>query len=73
MINFSGAVHKINERHDLLARTIGTRAEEDLSYETAQILLLSILLSFFFGSIVEIALYLIFTYKVLFIIFYCPI
>ena len=73
MINFSGEVHKITERHELLARTIGTRAEEDLSYQTAQNLLLSILLAFFIGSIVEMALYLIFTYKVLFIIFYCPI
>ena len=56
---------KINERHDLLSRTIGTRPEEDYSYEQAQVLIPVVIFCFVLGSVLEIVSYIVFNYKVL--------
>ena len=61
-------VTKIKERHDILSKTIGTTLEENHSYENAQVLLGTSLAFFLVGSILEAISFLIFTFKVLFVI-----
>ena len=61
-------VTKITERHDILSKTIGTTLDENRSYENAQVLLGTSLASFIIGSILEAISFLIFTFKVLFVI-----
>ena len=56
---------KINERHEILGRTIGTRPEEDHSYEQAQVLIPVVIFCFVLGSVLEIVSYIVFNYKVL--------
>ena len=53
------------ERHEILTRSIGTRPEEDNSYEICLILLPSVLGFFLIGSFLEAVFYLLFNYKVL--------
>ena len=61
-------VTKISERHDILSKTIGTTLDENRSYENAQVLLGTSLAFFIIGSILEAIAFLIFTFKVLFVI-----
>ena len=61
-------VTKITERHDILSKTIGTTLDENRSYENAKVLLGTSLASFIIGSILEAISFLIFTFKVLFVI-----
>ena len=59
---------KITERHDILSKTIGTTLEENRCYEDAQVLLGTSLAFFLVGSILEAIAFLLFTFKVLFMI-----
>ena len=56
---------KINQRHGILSRTIGTRPEENHSYEQAQVLIPVVIFCFALGSLLEIVSYMVFNYKVL--------
>lgn len=58
-------VKKINQRHEILSNTIGTRPEEDHSYERAQVLTPAVIGFFVLGSVLEVASYWVFNYKVL--------
>ena len=57
-------VYKIDERHQLLSKSIGTRPEEDVSYSRAQVILPAVIVFFVVGSFVEAAAYWLFNYKV---------
>ena len=63
-------MERINERHKLLRRTIGTRPEEDVSYSTVAVMLPIVLVFFIVGSSLEVAAYLFFNYKVLYTALY---
>ena len=60
-------VTKITERHGILSKTIGTTPDENRCYENAQVLLGTSLAFFIIGSILEAISYLLFTFKVLFV------
>ena len=64
-------VTKITRRHDILSKTIGTTPDENRSYENAQVLLGTSLAFFIIGSILEAIAYLLFTFKVFFVIIPC--
>ena len=59
------SVKNIQERHAILAMSIGTRAEEDHSYSRAQVMLPVVVVLFLLGSFIEAAAYCILNYKVL--------
>ena len=58
-------VYNINERHTFLSTTIGTRPEDDISYSRAQVILSSVMVFFMVGSLIEVATYWLFNYKVI--------
>ena len=64
ILNFIPIVSNINARQDLLSRTIGTRSEEDHSHYNALVILSTVVTVFVTGAILELIVYLLFTYKV---------
>ena len=58
------AGYKIIERHNLLGRTIGTRREENVSYENVTLLIKVTLPYFMITSILEVIVFLLYNKKV---------
>merc|ERR1719320_1268503 len=56
-------VTNINKRHTILSQTIGTRPEENHSYEQAQLLHPATICFFLLGTVLEIVFYLVFNFK----------
>ena len=57
-------VISINQRHTILSQSIGTRPEENHSYEQAQLLLPATISFFLLGTVLEIVFYVVFNFKV---------
>ena len=55
---------KIQQRHELLARTIGTKAEEDISYTRSHNLMIGATASMICLCILEVAAYYLYNRKV---------
>jgi len=56
-------VININQRHTILSQSIGTRPEENHSYEQAQFLIQATISFFLLGTVLEIVSYLVFNFK----------
>ena len=61
---FSFLDYKIKQRHDLLARTIGVKEEEEASLSASNTLVITMTVAMIVFSILEVALYLLYNRKV---------
>ena len=64
MICFSCLDFKIKQRHELLARTIGVKEEEEASLSASNTLVITMTVCMIVFSILEVALYLLYNRKV---------